>query len=278
LRQTLACLAAQTYPNLEIIISNDCSPNPETERTGMEFAGRDPRVRYYRQPSNRGGFYNFGFVLEQARGEFFMWAADDDAWHPGFIETCVRCLQENPRYGLVFSQYDLYSPLNQMKVCLNHNQYLQSRHRKALFLLLDECLTHKANMSYGVWRREVINRVMNRARVCGLSQLHMGRGFDQAFLLVTLNETEVFQIQERLFTKRYNERIIPGSARHLFETGWHNLLTAARHGPSYVRNVCADTSFYMKTIQQVYGESDTRLLPLVLLAKRISYVLLRHVL
>jgi len=278
LRQTLACLTAQTYANLEIIISNDCSPHPETEKVGRDFAERDPRVSYHHQESNKGGFFNFGFVLGQAKGEYFMWAADDDAWHPRFVETCVQHLKDHSRHGLVFTRYEIYSPFNQKKVSLNHNIYLQSRHRKALFLLLDETMTHKANMSYGVWRRDVVNRVMSRAKARGLSQEQMGKGFDQAFLLVTLGETEVFQIQETLFTKRYNERVIPGSARQFLSTGWRNLRRAARHPFRYVRDACSDTRNYMDTVKRVYGEPDTPFLPLVFLAKRISYLMLRHIL
>ena len=54
-----------------------------------EVTKRDQRVRYFRQPKNIGWHNNFKFVLGQATGEFFMWAADDDEWNRQFIERCL---------------------------------------------------------------------------------------------------------------------------------------------------------------------------------------------
>ena len=89
LRRTLQFICQQTYPNLEIIVSDNASPGPETEAVVREFADVDPRVRYFRQATNRGAIPNFCFVLANATGEYFMWAADDDEWDERFIETCM---------------------------------------------------------------------------------------------------------------------------------------------------------------------------------------------
>lgn len=89
LRQTLECLRAQTYRNLEIIISDNGSPGPEVGEVAAEFMKHDPRVSYFRQDRNRGPLANFDFVLERSAGEYFMWAADDDTWEPGFVKACA---------------------------------------------------------------------------------------------------------------------------------------------------------------------------------------------
>jgi FkbM family methyltransferase len=90
LRRTLECITQQTYWNLEIIISDNCSPNPEEEMVANEFIKKDSRVRYFRQISNIGAANNFKFVLECAKGEYFMWAADDDEWDKKFVEFCLK--------------------------------------------------------------------------------------------------------------------------------------------------------------------------------------------
>lgn len=36
---------------------------------------------------------NFRFVLRETKGDYFMWAADDDEWMPTFIERCFNALQ-----------------------------------------------------------------------------------------------------------------------------------------------------------------------------------------
>jgi glycosyltransferase involved in cell wall biosynthesis len=94
LKNTLKCITTQTYRKLEIVISDNCSPDHDVEKIAREFAGIDSRIKYYRQPENRGSLFNFDFVLEKATGEYFMWAADDDAWEADFVKRCAECLDE----------------------------------------------------------------------------------------------------------------------------------------------------------------------------------------
>jgi len=75
----IEALLAQTFQDYELIISD----NGSTDRTGeicLEYAARDHRIRYVRQPENRGPFINYNFLLDEAQGEFFMWAPVDDRW------------------------------------------------------------------------------------------------------------------------------------------------------------------------------------------------------
>jgi glycosyltransferase involved in cell wall biosynthesis len=103
LRRTLECITNQTYTNLEIIISDNCSPNPDVERIGREFAEKDPRIQYFRQKENFGAFNNFNFVLERATGQYFMFAADDDEWELFSISTFFSEFTRNPNIVLVMS-------------------------------------------------------------------------------------------------------------------------------------------------------------------------------
>ncbi|MBP0113288.1 glycosyltransferase family 2 protein [Bradyrhizobium vignae] len=89
LRRTLRLITSQTYRNLEILISDNASPGPETEKVVRDFSATDARIIYFRQPANIGAIANFRFVLAKASGEYFMWAADDDEWDARFIETCL---------------------------------------------------------------------------------------------------------------------------------------------------------------------------------------------
>lgn len=89
LKRTLKCITGQTYQHLEIIVSDNCSPDEETQKVVAEFMKSDSRIQYCCQEENRGIEFNFKFVLKKASGEFFMWAADDDKWDKYFIEKCV---------------------------------------------------------------------------------------------------------------------------------------------------------------------------------------------
>jgi glycosyltransferase involved in cell wall biosynthesis len=99
-RRTLGFITGQTYKNLEIIVSDNCSPGLNTEQIVREFMTNDHRIQFYRQDVNRGMTYNFQFVLDKSNGEYFMWASDDDEWDRTFIAKCVGVLEKNPEVVL----------------------------------------------------------------------------------------------------------------------------------------------------------------------------------
>jgi glycosyltransferase involved in cell wall biosynthesis len=72
-------------------------------QTVKEFQQHDKRIRYIRQVENEGALYNFQFVLHQAIGKYFMWAADDDFWMPEFVRTMVEQLEKNKESSVAMS-------------------------------------------------------------------------------------------------------------------------------------------------------------------------------
>jgi hypothetical protein len=94
-RQALDSIVAQDYANVEVILSDNASTDG-TPAICEEYTARDPRVRYTRQPANRGANWNFNHVFEAARGEYFVWAAADDWRGPSFLTTCVKALERDP--------------------------------------------------------------------------------------------------------------------------------------------------------------------------------------
>ena len=90
LLRTIKQIASQSYVNLEILVSNNASPNPMVAALLARCAELDPRIRVVNQAENLGIFKNFQYVLQHTRGEFFMWAADDDEWDPSFVASCVE--------------------------------------------------------------------------------------------------------------------------------------------------------------------------------------------
>ena len=93
LREAVASLLAQTSPNLEIIISDNASRDGTSDYC-RALAQVHDHVHYARNESNLGPAENFRLVLARARGEYFMWAAHDDRWSPGFVGALVGRLQD----------------------------------------------------------------------------------------------------------------------------------------------------------------------------------------
>lgn len=105
LRRCLDQLVRQSYASLEIIVSDNCSDLPEVRQVLDEFSRRDARVRFVVQPQNVGPLHNFQFLLEQARGEFFMWAGDDDYRDPLYVESLLAALRAQPDALLAFCDF-----------------------------------------------------------------------------------------------------------------------------------------------------------------------------
>lgn len=78
LRRTLDTMLAQSYSNIEIVISDNGSPDIRVAEVINEYAKKDSRIIPFRQGKNIGIIRNFEFVLEKSTGRYFMWKSDDD--------------------------------------------------------------------------------------------------------------------------------------------------------------------------------------------------------
>ena len=91
---------AQTYPDLELVISDNGSTD-DTEDVCRALAKEDDRVKYHRQPENIGLMNNFIYVMRHATGTYFRWIGDDDRVRPEMASRCAEVLDADPRLVLV---------------------------------------------------------------------------------------------------------------------------------------------------------------------------------
>ncbi len=99
-------LLGQTYTDFEILISDNGSTD-DTSRICQEFAAREARIRYVRQPKNLGATANWNYVARAAQGRFFKWAASNDIVPPRMLEHSVQVLREHPGVSLVYGRTKL---------------------------------------------------------------------------------------------------------------------------------------------------------------------------
>lgn len=91
----LDALLAQDFTDFELIVSDNASTDRSAQICG-DYARRDPRIRLVRNSSNIGAPANFNRTFALAAGRYFMWAADDDTWHRGYVRACVDALDNAP--------------------------------------------------------------------------------------------------------------------------------------------------------------------------------------
>jgi glycosyltransferase involved in cell wall biosynthesis len=156
LRQALDALLEQTYTHLEFVIADNGSVDG-TEVICRQYAERDSRIRYYRNPTNIGVYANFRRVVELSSGEYFLWAAVDDLRPPAAIEDCVNALLADPRavmaHGVILVEVEgsqaLFSVTNAMDLSAN-----DAGERVRTFTTK---MTHNA-MLYGLYRRSALSQ------------------------------------------------------------------------------------------------------------------------
>ena len=102
LKQAIESAIGQKYQNIEIIVSDDCSP--QSPQKLIDSFG-DSRIRFYRNPKNLGICLNVINGFKQARGKYVASLNDDDMWNEDFLTTLVPTLEANPDLALAFSDY-----------------------------------------------------------------------------------------------------------------------------------------------------------------------------
>jgi glycosyltransferase involved in cell wall biosynthesis len=104
LERAVRSVLAQDHSELELIVSDDASPDPEVAAVLERLAAEDPRVRVTRQPRNLGHARNYQWVLDAANGAYFMWLSDDDWLDPSYISRCLSALLSDSGLALVCGQ------------------------------------------------------------------------------------------------------------------------------------------------------------------------------
>jgi glycosyltransferase involved in cell wall biosynthesis len=106
LRDTLESMVAQTFPDFELVISDNASTDG-TEAICREFADRDPRIHYYRQEQNAGAAANFNRVFHLCHARYFKWVTHDDLCAPTYLERCVRHLEQDSSVVLCYAIHNV---------------------------------------------------------------------------------------------------------------------------------------------------------------------------
>jgi len=113
---SLRSLMSQTWPHLQVLVVDDCSPD-EFQPLIAEAVALDDRIELLRMPVNGGTYKIRNFAMAQARGEFVAFQDSDDWSHPERIERQLRPLLDDPRLMASLSRaVRLEAELSQNKV------------------------------------------------------------------------------------------------------------------------------------------------------------------
>lgn len=106
IEETMDCVLAQTYPDWELLLVDDCSNDNTVTliRRYMEKTG-DPRIRLITQSSNMGAARARNRALREAGGRYVAYLDADDLWMPEKLEKELAFMREKDA-AFVFTGYE----------------------------------------------------------------------------------------------------------------------------------------------------------------------------
>lgn len=142
----ISSILNQTYKNIKLIISDDCSTDG-TKKILKEYAQKDDRIELYLQEKNLGVVKNIEFLLKKVSSNLYMLSDQDDVWLPEKIEKSAKLLKENDA-DLVFGDLKIVDKdLNTIKdsfakyMLLDRkiNKYIKSERLNYLYNCVTGC-------------------------------------------------------------------------------------------------------------------------------------------
>lgn len=94
LREQIDSILNQTYKNIRIIISDDCSKD-STPAILSEYQQKDSRIEIHLQEKNLGVVKNIEFLLKQVKNDYYMLSDQDDVWLEEKVEKSIERLKQD---------------------------------------------------------------------------------------------------------------------------------------------------------------------------------------
>lgn len=121
IERTLACVAAQTFKDLEVVVVDDGSPDDTAAVVERFLAGGSLAGTCLTQPNKKiAAARNHG--LSRARGEFIAFLDHDDFWVPEKLAVVMAAFERHPDTDLVHHPCRIVDPQGR-RLGLTHNGY-----------------------------------------------------------------------------------------------------------------------------------------------------------
>lgn len=92
--ESIRSILSQTYTNIELLITDDASPNAEVRNRLLQLQQEDSRVRLFFLDTNYGPGLARNISIEKAEGRYIAFCDSDDCWTPDKVERQVAFMQK----------------------------------------------------------------------------------------------------------------------------------------------------------------------------------------
>jgi glycosyltransferase involved in cell wall biosynthesis len=137
--ECLESIYNQTYSNIELVISDDCSTDNTIENIEKWISEKKPRftsVKFLKANKNQGIVQNKLKAENECTGDYIKCLDGDDYLLPHFIEKCVFAFLSNPEYKFLYTNnYRLLEDDGNKLVNCDISLYKSGNLFKELFML-----------------------------------------------------------------------------------------------------------------------------------------------
>lgn len=218
--EAIGSTCAQTFTDFELIVSDNGSTD-RTQEICEKAAWLDSRIRYIRHDVNRGAHWNFRYVSEMARGEYFRWLSADDAVGPESLACCVEVLDRHPDVVLCYPKTLLIDASGNVIAPYEDRLDLQCSSPVERFRMAVERIG-LVNVHYGLMR---MDNVRNTRLL-----MHYPTA-DIIFLLEMVLRGKFYEIDRPLFYRRMHQGA--SSSMKGNPEAWHAYFDTSRKGQAF---------------------------------------------
>jgi len=199
LKKCVDSILKQTRTDFELIISDNASID-STSDICKNYEKNDKRIKCIYQKKNLGSLNNFKKLLENARGDYFLFAAVDNYFSPTFLEKCAKILDTKSKVVGCISKIAIdeqyVDPFKKEKKILK-NIGLQFRTLNTVSIL--GSYEDRIKKMLREWQWEMFYSLFRTKELKKSAIWEEWTGFDGAWLLSILKHGEIQVVSEFLF-------------------------------------------------------------------------------
>lgn len=207
----------QTYENLEIVVSDNCSTDNTVKLINNNFPNQS-NLNLIVRDHNYGMVNNFRYAPEKAKGEYVITMGSDDELPEDSIAELVNRISEN-RAVAAFGRAEKITGDGRVSI-ISFGQYETEKE-----LIHAICSPKKINYLFcGLWRRDVYrnthNKLVERYAMVGTSP-------DRLFVFFALFNYGVnYQFSDKIVYKKYYENKSNRSRSPLIKSKLFSIISA----------------------------------------------------
>lgn len=159
IRDTIQSVLNQTFPDFELLITDDCSTD-DTARIIRSFS--DKRITGIFFDENKGTVRSLNYLLSIAKGEYIAVLGSDDVWEPDKLEKQINVLESDKNIAACFTwatiidqDYNIVNDESKFLINIFNVRNYDKAHIFREFFIKGNCFCHSSVMI----RKEIHDKI-----------------------------------------------------------------------------------------------------------------------